>query len=80
MRRRKNPEAAQQLGLKLIDRALTLSEPGCSLMGSALRKRPKLRKLVEGNYLIIYRVLPNDQIRVLRFWHAAQSPERLKFG
>jgi plasmid stabilization system protein ParE len=49
---RENPDAAERLGLKLIDRALSLAQPGCAFMGSPVKKRPDVRRLVEGNYLI----------------------------
>jgi plasmid stabilization system protein ParE len=74
---RENPDAAERLGLRLIERAMTLSEPALVMMGSALKNRPDVRKLVEGKYLIVYRVFP-DRVRILRFWHAARNPKRLK--
>jgi len=74
---RDNAEAAERFGLKLIARAMTLSEPATVMIGSALRHRPVVRKLVEGKYLILYRVFP-DRVRILRFWHAARNPKRLK--
>ncbi len=47
-------------------------------MGSRLRKRPDIRKLVEGNYLIYYRVFAErEKMRSLRFWHAARNPQQL---
>jgi plasmid stabilization system protein ParE len=49
---RDNPDAAERLGQKLINRALSLAEPGSALIGSRLQKRPDVRKLIEGNYLI----------------------------
>ncbi len=75
-----NPGAAERLGLKLIDRALGLSVPGSAFMGTALRKRPEVRRLVEGNYLILYRVLPRKKIRILRFWHAARDPKKMRMS
>ena len=72
-----NPSAAERLGLRLIDRAVALSDPAIVMMGSPLKKRPKIRKLVEGNYFIFYRVFPN-RVRILRFWHAARNPRQLK--
>jgi len=77
--RRDNPEAAERLGQRLIDRAVSLTEQGTAQMGSVIRKRPGVRRLVEGNYLIYYRIFPEqDKVRILRFWHAAQSPRRLR--
>ena len=78
---RDNPVAADRLGQKLIDRALSLTESGSALIGSRLYKRPDVRKLIEGNYLIFYRVFPEqNKVRVLRFWHAARSPSRLRLN
>ena len=74
---RENPAAAERLGLKLIDRAVALSDPAFVKMGPALKKRPEIRRLVEGRYLILYRVFP-DRVRILRFWHTAQNPRKLK--
>ena len=78
---RDNPDAAQQFGDKLVDRALSLSEPLVCQSGGRLRKRPGVRKLIEGNYLILYRTLPEqNKVRVLRFWHAARDRVRLYLG
>jgi addiction module RelE/StbE family toxin len=75
---RDNPGVAENLGRKLISRALSLAEPGSALIGSRLQKRPDVRSLIEGNYLIFYRVFPeHDKVRILRFWHAARNPKRL---
>jgi plasmid stabilization system protein ParE len=74
---RDNPSAAERVGLRLIDRALALSDPAIVMMGAALKKRPEFRKLVEGRYWIFYRVFP-DRVRILRFWHSARNPRKLK--
>jgi toxin ParE1/3/4 len=74
---RENPDAAELLGLRLLERAFTLSDPAFGMMGSALKKRPEIRRLVEGRYLILYRVFP-DRVRILRFWHTARNPRKLK--
>jgi len=40
-----------------------------------------VRKLIEGNYLILYRILPEQsKVRVLRFWHGAQDRAKLVLG
>jgi len=76
-----NPDAAEHLAQKLVYRALSLAEPGTARIGSRLEKRPDVRKLVEGNYLIFYRIFPEqDKVRILRFWHAARSPSRLRLN
>jgi len=74
---RENPSAAERLGLRLVDRAISLADPAFVMMGSTLKKRPEIRRLVEGRYLILYRVFP-DRVRILRFWHTAQNPKKLK--
>ncbi len=76
---RDNPDAAEQLGQKLITRAFDLAEPSGTLVGSRLLKRPEIRRLVEGNYLIFYRVFPDaNKVRILRFWHTARDTYRLR--
>ena len=69
-----NSDAAKNLGQKLINRALSLAEPGSALIGSRLQKSPNVRRLVEGTYPIFYRVFPeHDKIRILRFWPPTPS-------
>ena len=78
---RDNHEAAQRFGNKLLDRALSLSEPLVFQSGGRLPKRPGVRKLIEGNYLILYRILPEqNKVRVLRFWHVARDRAKLDLG
>jgi addiction module RelE/StbE family toxin len=78
---RDNPQAAQRFGETLVDRALALSEAHVCQNGGKLPKRPGVRKLVEGNYLILYRILPGqNKVRVLRFWHGAQDRAKLDLG
>jgi len=72
-----DPAAAGRLGTRLLDQAETL----CRLphRGGPVRRRPGVRKLVLRPYLIFYRV--DDAARrvdVLRFWHGAQDPRRLR--
>ena len=78
---RNNPDAAQRFGEKLVDRALSLSEALVGQSGGRLPKRPGVRKLIEGNYLILYRILPEqNKVRVLRFWHGARDRAKLDLG
>ena len=78
---RDNPDASQRFGDKLVDRALSLSDPLVFQSGGRLPKRAGVRKLIEGNYLILYRILPEqNKVRVLRFWHAARDRARLDLG
>ena len=74
---RHDPPVAGRLGTRLLDQAETL----CDLphRGGPVRRRPGVRKLVLRPYLIFYRV--DDAARrvdVLRFWHGAQDPRRLR--
>jgi plasmid stabilization system protein ParE len=76
-----NPAAAERLGLRLVSRALNLTDPAIASAGSTLRNSGGARKLIEGAYLIIYDVFPSSgKVRVLRFWHTAQKPDRLRLG
>ena len=78
---RDNPSSAQHFGEKLVSRALELSEAYVCQNGGRLPKRTGVRKIVEGNYLILYRIFPGQgKVRVLRFWHGAQDRARLEFG
>jgi toxin ParE1/3/4 len=78
---RSNPDAAQQFGEKLVGRALSLSEAPVCQSGGRLSKRPGVRKLIEGKYLILYRILPEqNKVRVLRFWHGARDRAKLDLG
>ena len=74
-----DPTAAQRLGMRLLDQAETL----CRMphRGGGVRARPGVRKLLLRPYLIFYRV--DDAARtveVLRFWHGAQDPQRLRLA
>lgn len=78
---RHDTAAAQQFGEKLVDRALSLSEAPVRQGGGRVPRRPGVRKLIEGNYLILYRILSEqNKVRVLRFWHGAQDPAKLDLG
>ncbi len=78
---RDNPAAAVNFGEKLVNRALALSDTHVCQNGGRLPKRPGVRKLVLGNYLILYRILPEqNKVRVLRFWHGAQDRANLDLG
>jgi plasmid stabilization system protein ParE len=78
---RDDPAAAERLGLKLVERALNLADPVIASAGSSLSNSGGARKLIEGTYLIIYDVYPEaGKVRVLRFWHTARKPDRLRLG
>jgi plasmid stabilization system protein ParE len=73
----KDLQAANRLGMSLLDRAEALAQ--FPERGGNVRSRPGVRKLVRAPYLIFYRV---DNARrcvdVLRFWHGAQDPRGLQ--
>ncbi len=76
-----NPEAAQRLGNKLGDRAFTLEQALVCQSGVRIAKYPGVRKLIEGNYLIIYRIsIEQKEVRILRFWHGARERTALDLG
>ena len=48
--------------------------------GGPMHHDPQVRYLIEGRYLIIYRILSRQRIvKVLRFWHAARDVRRLRW-
>jgi addiction module RelE/StbE family toxin len=73
---RRNPPAAEKLIGKLIQEARSLANfPN---RGGHYKDRPGARFTVVGNYLVIYRVMEDsNEVRILRFWHAAR--DRLRF-
>lgn len=76
-----NPDAAERFRDRLIDRAQSLSNHMMCHGGGWIPERPGVRKLVMGNYLILYRILPEqNKVRVLRFWHGARDQKGLQFG
>ena len=47
--------------------------------GGNVRQRPGIRKLLLRRYLIFYRVDDEQhRVDVLRFWHGAQDPRRIR--
>ena len=74
-----DPEAAQYFGEELIEKAWSLEKPLVRNLGKCLPGRPKIRRLVHGEYLIIYRILESrETVIVLRFWHGAQDWRKIK--
>jgi len=75
---RDDPQAAERFGLELFNEAESLSWPLISGSGGHLPERPGVRKLIHGQYLILYRIMADEnEVRVLRFWHGAQDRNRL---
>ena len=67
-----NPEAAERVGLALIERVTILEN--FPLIGAPYPKRAGVRKLVSNPFLIFYRVHPEEgRVDILRYWHGAQE-------
>jgi plasmid stabilization system protein ParE len=69
-----NPAAAERMGNRLVDVALSLRAfPERGRHVPELR-RAELREIIFRSYRIIYRVNAADQIvEIVRFWHAARG-------
>jgi len=78
---RDNPERARTFGNELIDRALSLEkfpEIGRAVPELGLRS---VREIGHGSYRIIYEVFTNQEnVYVLRFWHAARGEPQIRPG
>jgi toxin ParE1/3/4 len=73
----KDVQAANRLGMSLLDRAETLAK--FPERGGNVRSRPGVKRLVRAPYLIFYRVDKTRRcVDVLRFWHGAQNPRGLQ--
>lgn len=73
----KDLQAANRLGMALLDRAETLAQ--FPERGGNVRRRPGIKKLVFAPYLIFYRVDKAGRcVDVLRFWQGAQNPGSLQ--
>jgi plasmid stabilization system protein ParE len=74
---RKNPSAAERIGLELV--ALLFALDQLPNRGAPVRKRPGLRKLAHRHYLIIYRVDESaSRVKILRIWDNRQDPAKLR--
>jgi plasmid stabilization system protein ParE len=69
--REQSPTRAEILADALLDEAMGLAEfPYC---GQLMKRRPKIRRLVHGNYLIIFEIREaHKHVEILRFLHGAQ--------
>jgi toxin ParE1/3/4 len=66
-----NPTAAEKLGMDLIDVVMSLET--LPYRGSRVRKHPGVLKLIQGSYVITYRVEESNHIvQVLGFTHGAR--------
>ncbi|RXF74787.1 type II toxin-antitoxin system RelE/ParE family toxin [Hansschlegelia zhihuaiae] len=74
--RQENPAAAARLANEIVDRCLALETASQRGPIIGLAKGQSIRRLVHGNYLIVY-IIQTDAIRVLRIVHGARSPRLL---
>ncbi|MEM1158894.1 MAG: type II toxin-antitoxin system RelE/ParE family toxin [Verrucomicrobiota bacterium] len=74
---RDNPIAAVNFGRQLLDRAHSLGiNPET---GGKFQHRKGIRYTVHYPYLVLYRINKTaQQVEVLRFWHGAQNPKKLR--
>jgi plasmid stabilization system protein ParE len=62
---------AEKFTNALVDVAMGLAQFPCR--GHVIKRRPKARRLVHGNYLIIFEIKETKkQVEILRFLHGAQ--------
>lgn len=69
-----NPDAAEKMGLRLLQRVRHLTEQ--PLMGRAAPeiRRKDVRELIESPYRIIYRIhAKTNTIEIIRVWHGARG-------
>ena len=72
-----NPAVAERIGHELLDAALSLSL--LPRRGAPVRRRPGMRKLTHGHYLIFYQVNEATQwVEVVRIWDGRQDPRGLR--
>ena len=76
---RDNPAAASRLNDALEARCLKLADNPDRGTRIATRRGIEIRRLVEGQYLIVYSV-SSDEVRIHRITHAARSPRLLLKG
>ena len=71
-----DPQAALRLGKQLADNADSLAR--LPYRFQKFRRRAHVRKLVTGQYLILYRIVQTAKVvEILRFWHGARGTPRL---
>jgi plasmid stabilization system protein ParE len=71
-----SPAAAEKIGEELI--ALSESLAALPHRGTAVRRRPGLRKLSHRYYLIFYQVTePARLVEIVRIWDGRQNPSGL---
>jgi toxin ParE1/3/4 len=74
-----NAGAAHRFGQQLLAQNQALART--PFLGVAAKGRRSVRFIVYYPYQIFYRVNDDAQtVEVLRFWHGAQSPSKLRLG
>jgi plasmid stabilization system protein ParE len=73
---KKSPEAAERIGLELVDLIFSLDQfPD---QGAPVKSRPGLRKIAHRHYLVIYRVNEAQSlVEIVRVWDGCQDPREL---
>ena len=70
-----DPLAAERLGTRMLNQVRMLElQPE---MGKFVKPHPRgeYRRLVQGNYLIYYKHLPDNQrVEIAHIWHGARRP------
>jgi toxin ParE1/3/4 len=70
-----DPEAASRFGSSLLDHVELLTR--FPRMGSAIKKRPNVRKLVHSPFTVYYQVHDGRRvIELLHFRHSARKPPK----
>lgn len=71
---RKNPAAAERLGLKLVETIFSLSQ--MPHRGVAVPSRPSYRRILHHPWFLIFYRLdePRQWIEIVRVWDARQNP------
>ena len=73
-----DPISAESFAQKLLDDAIVLEL--APFRGKVLKRKPGVRFIVKGSYLIYYRVEEgNSIIRILRVWNGVRHPETPHF-
>ena len=69
--REQSPVPAEKFTNALVDVAMGLAQ--FPYRGHVIKRRPKARRLVHGNYLIIFEIRETKKhVEILRFLHGAQ--------
>ncbi|MEO0454212.1 MAG: type II toxin-antitoxin system RelE/ParE family toxin [Verrucomicrobiota bacterium] len=73
-----DPVSAERFANQLLDEALELEN--FPQRGRPLKRKPDVLRVVNGNYVIFYRIEAEAAIvRVLRFWNGARHPNTPPF-